>query len=148
MKNDSFLKEFLLSKSMINLVKSYLNSNDFSINASFFISNPLQISEEEKYKNAQYFHWDNDFKKFFKLYIYLTDVDENSGPHIFIPRTHKKKLPEHKLCRLYSDKQIYSSYKDSRKFIGEAGSLFFTDSYGLHKAETPKSKSRRNRSSF
>jgi ectoine hydroxylase-related dioxygenase (phytanoyl-CoA dioxygenase family) len=140
--NNKLFQEFLLSNSMINLVKSYLNTNNFSVNASFFISNPLEISEEEKYKNAQYFHWDNDFRKFFKLYLYLTDVDENSGPHIFIPGTHKKKRADHKLCRLYSDSQIYSSYEKSQKFLGKAGSLFFVDSYGLHKGETPKSNSR------
>ena len=139
---NSLLKDFLLSDSLVNLAKSYLNTKDFSINASFFISNPLQIPKKEKYKNAQYFHWDNDFKKFFKLYIYLNVVDESNGPHIFIPRTHKKKLPDHKLCRLYSDSDIYSSYEESKKFIGKAGTLFFADSYGIHKGEAPQLNSR------
>jgi len=142
LKKESRLKDFILSESITDLVRSYLNTNNFSVNASFFISSPLHTSEEEKYRNAQYFHWDNDFKKFLKLYVYLTDVDENSGPHIFIPGTHKKKLFDHKLCRLYSDDQIYSSYKDIKKFIGKAGSLFFVDSYGIHKGDTPKSRSR------
>ena len=115
----------------------YHNSNDFSINASFFISNPLQISEEEKYKNAQYFHWDNDFTKFFKLYIYLNDVDHENGPHIFIPRTHKDKKRDNKLCRLYSDDNIKNNYQDSKIFTGKAGSMFFVDSYGIHKGLTP-----------
>jgi hypothetical protein len=140
--NNSLLKDLLLSEAMINLAKSYLNTNDFSVNASFFVSNPIQISETEKYQNAQYFHWDNDFKKFFKLYLYLTDVNDGSGPHIFIPGTHKKKLPSHQLCRLYSDRQIYSSYPEFKKFLGKAGSLFFVDSYGIHKGETPTSNSR------
>ena len=140
--NNSLLKDFLLSDAMVNLAKSYLNTSDFSVNASFFVSNPVQISEIEKYQNAQYFHWDNDFKKFFKLYVYLTDVDEGSGPHIFVPGTHKKKLSSHQLCRLYSDQQIYSSYPETKKFLGKAGSLFFVDSYGIHKGETPTSNSR------
>lgn len=140
--NNSLLKDFLLSEAMVNLARSYLNTNDFSVNASFFVSNPVQISESEKYQNAQYFHWDNDFKKFFKLYVYLTDVDEGSGPHIFVPGTHKKKLANHQLCRLYSDQQIYSSYSETKKFLGKAGSLFFVDSYGIHKGETPTSNSR------
>ena len=140
--DNSLLKDFLLSEAMVNLARSYLNTNDFSVNASFFVSNPVQISETEKYQNAQYFHWDNDFKKFFKLYVYLTDVDEGSGPHIFVPGTHKKKLASHQLCRLYSDQQIYSSYSETKKFLGKAGSLFFVDSYGIHKGETPTSNSR------
>ena len=139
---ESLLKNILFSDSMMEFSRSYLNCNNFSVNATFFVSNPIKISEEEKYKNAQYFHWDNDFRKFFKLYIYLTDVDQNSGPHIYIPETHKKKLSQYKLCRLYSDAKVYAGYSNLKVFTGKAGSLFFVDSYGLHKGETPKSKSR------
>ena len=91
-----------------------VNSKKISVNASFFISNPLKISESEKYRNAQYFHWDNDFTKFFKMYIYLNDVDNNNGPHIYIPHTHKIKKNENKLCRLYSDTNIKDNYKVSQ----------------------------------
>jgi hypothetical protein len=139
---DSVLKDFLLSEPILSIAKSYLDTRDLSINATFFVSNPLKIDESEKYKNAQYFHWDNDFSKFFKLYIYLTDVDENSGPHVYITGTHKQKFPEHSLCRLYSDESIYNKYKIPKKFIGQAGSMFLVDSYGLHKGETPTEKSR------
>ena len=138
----SSLRDILFSDTMMEFARAYLGCKNFSVNATFFVSNPLKITEEEKYRNAQYFHWDNDFRKFFKLYIYLTDVELDSGPHIYIPKTHKNKLPEYKLCRLYSDKKIYSNYPNPKVFTGKAGSLFLVDSYGLHKGETPKSKSR------
>ena len=91
LKKDSKVKTFLTSRPIISLAKNYLNSQHFSISASFILSNPIEISKQEKYSNAQFFHWDNDFSKFLKLYIYLTDVDEDSGPHIYIPKSHKKK---------------------------------------------------------
>ena len=139
---DSSLRNILFSDSIMEFAKAYLGCNNFSVNATFFVSNPLQITEEEKYRNAQYFHWDNDFRKFFKLYIYLTDVDLDSGPHVYIPETHKNKLPDFRLCRLYSDTKVYGDYPRPKVFTGKAGSLFFVHSYGLHKGETPKSKSR------
>jgi len=139
---ESVLRNILYSDAIMEFARAYLNCNNFSVNATFFISNPLQTTEQEKYRNAQYFHWDNDFRKFFKLYIYLTDVDYDSGPHIYIPTTHKYKLPEYKLCRLYPDSKIYADYPNPKIFTGKAGSLFMVDSYGLHKGETPKSKSR------
>ena len=142
LKKGSSLRDILFSDSIMEFTKAYLGCNNFSVNATFFVSNPLQITEEEKYRNAQYFHWDNDFRKFFKLYIYLTDVDLDSGPHVYIPETHKNKLPDFRLCRLYSDKKVYGDYPRPKVFTGRAGSLFFVDSYGLHKGETPKSKSR------
>ena len=142
LKNDCTIKSLLLSKPVISLAKNYLNTDTFSISAAFFVSIPGEISREEKYANAQYFHWDNDFSKFFKLYIYLTDVDDNSGPHIFIPKTHKKKLLRTGLARLYDDDLIYNLYKKKIKFNGKSGSIFFTDGYGLHKGETPTKNSR------
>ena len=72
----------------------------------------------------------------------MSDVDEDSGPHIFIPGTHKKKKKIHKLSRLFDDKNIYSSYKEKKIFHGKKGSAFLVDSYGLHKGETPKNKPR------
>ena len=32
---------------------------------------------------------------------------------------------------------IYSVYENKKIFVGPAGTSFFTDSYGLHKGETP-----------
>ena len=142
LKNNCTIKSLLLSKPVISLAKNYLNTDTFSISAAFFASTPGEISREEKYANAQYFHWDNDFSKFFKLYIYLTDVDDNSGPHIFIPKTHKNKLFSTSLARLYDDDLIYNSYKNKIKFNGKSGSIFFADGYGLHKGETPTKNSR------
>tara|TARA_Y100000590_G_scaffold438510_1_gene561414 strand:- start:332 stop:1285 length:954 start_codon:yes stop_codon:yes gene_type:complete len=140
--NNANLKNFVLSKEILKLVSSYINSKTISINASYFISLPIKTSKYEKYENAQYFHWDNDFTKFLKLYIYLTDVDEQSGPHIYVSKTHKQKKINHSLSRLYSDQDIYNSYKDIKKFCANEGAFFFTDSYGIHKGEEPKIKPR------
>ncbi len=142
LKKDSILKEFLTSKEILSFVKSYLNTKHVSINASFFISNPVKTSREKKFSDAQYFHWDNDFTKFLKFYIYLTDIDANSGPHVFVEKTHKFKKREHRLCRVFSDNNIYQNYKDVKEFHGDSGSAFFVDSYGLHKGKSPNSKSR------
>tara|TARA_B100000073_G_C23639711_1_gene536120 strand:+ start:105 stop:1076 length:972 start_codon:yes stop_codon:yes gene_type:complete len=134
---DCTLKKIILSKEILKIAENYLNSKKISVNASFFISNPLKISENEKYRNAQYFHWDNDFTKFFKMYIYLNDVNNENGPHIYIPQTHKIKKNDNKLCRLYSDLNIKNNYQNSKTFVGKAGSTFFVDSYGIHKGLTP-----------
>ena len=74
---ESYVKKLLTSEPFLSLAQNFLNTNSFSINASFFISNPAIITKEEQYANAQYFHWDNDFTKFLKIYIYLSDVDED-----------------------------------------------------------------------
>ena len=40
----------ILSDEIINIARSYLNTDGLSINATFFISNSLKISEEENIK--------------------------------------------------------------------------------------------------
>lgn len=136
-KKSNCLKNILLSKEVLDLVSRYVGSNFLSINSTYFITLPIKTDKNEKYKNAQFFHWDNDFTKFLKLYIYLSDVDESSGPHIFVSGTHKHKKLEHSLARLYSDENIFGSYKNIKIFNGCEGSFFFTDSYGIHKGMTP-----------
>ena len=139
---NSKVKTFLTSKPMVSLVKNYLNTEKFSISAQFFISTPVKTNDQEKYGNAQFFHWDNDFSKFLKLYIYLTDVDDDSGPHIYIPKTHKNKKLKTILPRLYDDNLIYDLYKTKKKYKGKIGSIFFTDGYGIHKGEIPNKNPR------
>ena len=136
--NNLTLNRIIFSDEIINIAKSYLNTNKISINATFFISNSIETTEKEKYKNAQYFHWDNDFTKFFKLYIYLNDVNLDNGPHIFVPGTHKSKKKENRLCRLFSDENINQNYKETKTFLGKRGTFFFVDSYGIHKGLAPK----------
>tara|TARA_B100000787_G_scaffold170141_1_gene164312 strand:- start:2620 stop:3588 length:969 start_codon:yes stop_codon:yes gene_type:complete len=140
---ENCISNFLLSDACVKLAKSYLGATTMTISASYFISfASSNLEEKEKIANAQYFHWDNDFSKFLKLYIYLSDVDENSGPHVFVPRTHKKKLFKHKLHRPYADSDIYNSYPKVKSFLGNKGSSFFVDSYGLHKGEMLKKNNR------
>ena len=137
------ISDLLLSNSLLRLAKLYLGSEKISISCSYFISIPKEnMTEKDKISNAQYFHWDNDFTKFLKLYIYLSDVNDDSGPHIFVPGTHKKKMFKHQLHRPYSDNDIYDSYAEVKKFLGKTGTLFFVDSYGLHKGELPKNNNR------
>ena len=140
--NCPVLKNFLTSREVMSVVKSYLNTNSVSISAMFFISNPTATNEYQKSKAAQAFHWDNDFRKFLKFYIYLTDVDDDSGPHIFVEKTHKSKGRRHSLCRVYDDESVYRYYNKIKSFTGKSGSSFFVDSYGLHKGEAPKKNSR------
>ena len=113
LKNNSILREFLTSKEILAIVKNYLNTNVVSVNAAFF-----------------------------KFYIYLTDVDQNSGPHLFVEKSHKYKDKQHKLCRLFSDDNVFKIYKNIKEFNGKSGSAFFVDSYGLHKGKSPNKKSR------
>lgn len=142
LRNQSYIKDFVCNPKILDLASNYLQSDFLSINCSTIVSIPRKVSKSEKIANAQAFHYDSDFSSFLKLYIYLTDVDDHSGPHIYIRGTHLKKDKNHILHRPYFDKEIVKDYNDFFKVKGKKGSFFFEDAYGLHKGESPSKKPR------
>jgi hypothetical protein len=144
LKKDSILKKIATSSIFYTIAKNYLKSEKLTINTHCFISHPLEVNEQEKKNNAQYFHYDCDYRKFLKIFVYLTDVDRNSGPHCFVENTHIKKKFKHILAKRIDDNEILNSYpaKDYREFIKPKGSIIFEDTFGLHKGSFPKKESR------
>ena len=138
------IKELIKSNLFLNVAKNYIGSNKLEVTAECYISNPFLINEDQKKDNAQYYHYDLDYKRFLKIFLYLTDVNEESGPHIFIEGTHKKKKIKHILSERISDIEIKENYDDKLKkiILGEKGKVIFEDTFGLHKGLSPKNKSR------
>ena len=93
------------------------------------------------------FHVD-DNKPNIKLFVYLTDVDENNGPFCLVPNTGSWKLKGSKLRAifweifrlrffLYNFLVDYSMYESKKKlFTGVSGTHFLADTTCLHK-DTP-----------
>ena len=144
LKKTKKLKELATSKFFIELSKKYLNPKKISIASQCYISNPVKISEKDKKDNAQYFHYDNDYRKFFKVFIYLNDVDLSAGPHSFVAKTNTKKYFKHLLAERIDDNEVKKSYdnKNIKTFKGKEGKVIVEDTFGLHKGTSPSSKSR------
>jgi len=134
----------LISESFVNIAKKYLNTNNLTCKIECYISNPLKTNHEEMKKNAQFYHYDCDYKKFLKIFIYLNDVDTESGPHVYIQKTHKKKFFKHILAERINDEEVLKFYGNENQiiFTKDEGSVIIEDTFGLHKGEVPKSKSR------
>ncbi len=112
----------------------------------------------EKEVAAEMFHRDRPCFKFAKLFMYLTDVDSDSGPHQFVQHSHsiesiqKFLLPKHPgldINSLFSDGRgaevtktlLNKMGNDVITFTGPAGTSFIEYTYGLHRGTRPaKSK--------
>ena len=85
----------------------------------------------------QGFHRDCDDWRFIKVFVYLTDVDEAAGPHVYVRGSHQ----EHCSVRLqpYSDDDIGRRYGASciASITGQAGAGFAVDTHGIHKGMVP-----------
>jgi hypothetical protein len=90
----------------------------------------------------QAFHRDCDDWRFIKVFVYLTDVDAGSGPHVYVQGTQL----EHCNMRLrtYSDSEIMQAYGANRvvSITGAAGFGFAVNTHGIHKGMLPTQRPR------
>ena len=91
---------------------------------------------------TQTFHRDCDDWKFFKLFLYLVDVDEETGPHIYIEGSHKRTAEL--FAKPYDEEKLRETFGADRfhSFTGAAGTTFLCDTYGIHKGAVPTGKAR------
>jgi len=93
-------------------------------------------------EHAELFHRDYDDLRFVKLFVYLTDVDADSGPHAFIRGSHRTpKLMER---RRFSTDEVGANYppEDHLELSGPAGTAFLENTFGLHRGIPPRSRPR------
>ena len=81
------------------------------------------------------FHYDRfDFRSL-TLFIYLTDVDHSSGPHIVIEGTHDNKSFPDLYHNILSDTAAHRKFGDRIKVIlGPRGTMLFEETSSYHKA--------------
>lgn len=91
-----------------------------------------------KAEHAELFHRDVDDWLFIKLFIYITDVDEDSGPHVFVRGSHR----DGRLAKIarYTDEQVVEAFGASNvlRLSAPAGTSFLENTYGMHKGQLPK----------
>lgn len=111
-------------------------------------------SPDQQSAPPQCLHRDRDDFKFCKLFLYLTDVGPDNGPHTYFPLSHDwSTLKELLKTRGYAVNELPSLFmgngrqldeaintyfaNDLREFTGPAGSTFLVNTYGFHKGKVP-----------
>jgi hypothetical protein len=92
--------------------------------------------------SAQSFHRDRDDWRCLKLFVYLTDVDETSGPHHFVRGSHRTR-PE-LFWRTYEAEALEKAFgRDAICVVtGAAGTAFLEATIGIHAGPNPISQPR------
>jgi len=92
--------------------------------------------------DVQAFHRDSDDWRYMKVLVYLTDVDDEAGPHVYVKGTHRTRAPMR--LQLYKDAEIRQRYGDDQLIVatGAAGFGFAVDTSGIHKGAVPTRKPR------
>jgi hypothetical protein len=91
---------------------------------------------------TQKFHRDREGWRSVKLFVYLTDVDEVAGPHMYACGSHRTRSSLRARC--YSDAEVAArtGSQNIATITGEAGFGFLADTFGLHKGESPAARER------
>jgi hypothetical protein len=125
---------------LLKIAKTYLGGPPIHQGTRLRWSFATNLSDFEKFKLNQTFHYDLDDYCAIKFFFYLTDVGTTDGPHICISGSHKSKKFLHKLLRgIYNEDEMIKLYqKDSVKSIyGNSGYGFVEDIFIIHKGLTP-----------
>lgn len=125
--------------SLLKLAQEYLGSKPiFDVFGMWWHTNFQSGPDSEA---AQYYHFDLDRIKWLKIFIYLTDVGENNGPHTFVEGSHRSgSIPHSMLKQGYArinDDQVIAHYGASKQieFLASRGTIIIEDTRGLHKGK-------------
>jgi hypothetical protein len=97
---------------------------------------------------AQFYHFDLDRLKWLKVFVYLTDVGQQDGPHSFVEGSHVPGgIPDHFLKKGYarlSDDEVLAHYGRNSEvtFAAPRGTIIVEDTRGLHKGNPVSGNSR------
>lgn len=86
-------------------------------------------------QQAENFHRDVDDWRFVKLFMYLTDVDQSKGPHVYVRKS--ANVGKAEPIRRLTDEEVRAGHAadDIVQMIGTAGEAFLENTYGIHKGQ-------------
>ncbi len=146
--DNPFMNKAALHPQMLAIVNSYLGMCGQLLHFTLNITKVVDKSSVPV--QSQRWHRDPEDKKMCKIFIYLSDVDEGSGPFVYLPQSHYGG----KYWRLFPTRPPVGSYPpegamekifkpENLKFCtGKAGTVVFADTSGLHRGGYATQKER------
>ncbi|GAB3459669.1 hypothetical protein GCM10027321_17940 [Massilia terrae] len=128
------LHELAMDDRIVDLATGYFNAKPYLDSIQAWWS----YSGNETPQEAENFHRDNDGIRFLKFFIYMTDVGEANGPHVFVEGSPRSPVLT-QLGRL-GDAQVEEAFGKEKilVMIGKAGDAFLEDTFGIHKGQLPR----------
>jgi hypothetical protein len=140
--NCSKIKQITQDSHILDIAAKYLGYQPVLIGNRLFWSFATRATSAERMPFAQvFFHYDMYDYRALNFFFYLTNVDLNSGAHLCVRGTHRKKKIFHKLSLFLrkKDEEIFEGYGKENvvRLCGGAGFGFIEDPYCFHRAMPP-----------
>ena len=125
------VQELATDPFILKIVQNYLSCNPILCQTNCWYS-----CVGNKAERTQQFHQDYDDINFLKIFIYLTDVDESSGPHSCISTSINNIIepPNYEPSTRLTDTFAMNKYGDKIKvFTGKMGTIIIENTNGFHR---------------
>lgn len=132
---------------LIEIARKYLGYYPTLItrHLTWSFASDLDEAQTQKLYPPTNFHYDVAGFNFVTVSFFITDVDENTGPHIMIEKSHNSK-PLQMLFRsnIQKEADVWRYYNRSQELTitGNAGFGFFQDPSCIHRLKLPKNGNR------
>jgi len=140
---DPVIDDIAKDPQILAVARKYFNAEPVHVMTNLFWSFPLEPHQRPtgRRQGTLTFHFDVDDYQAVRMFLYLTDVDEFTGPHVRVPRSHLHKRFWHRVSpfRSRSDEVIAEVYgQDAIDTVtGPGGTGFLEDAFCFHKAALP-----------
>lgn len=144
--NNPEVQGLLADRSLLCLTQQYLGCQPVADVLSMWWHTNFHAQPDSE--AAQYFHFDMDRIKWLKVFIYLSDVGIDNGPHSFVVGSHRDGgVPWHLGRKGYSrlsDEEVLAEYGAERclSVTAPRGSIIVEDTRGLHKGNAVRGDAR------
>lgn len=144
--NNPDVQALLADPSLLSLAQEYLGCRPVADVVNMWWH--TNFHDQPDAEAAQFFHFDMDRLKWLKVFIYLTDVGPDNGPHTFVRGSQRTGgIPSRLLMRGYkrlTDEEVLAHYppSDCIRFTAPRGTIIVEDTRGLHKGANVRGDSR------
>lgn len=124
---------------LLTIVHEYLGVPPIFDTPVVFMNSNAPLDERGLSNTAQLYHHDMHRLAFVKLFMYLTDVGPDDGPHAMIPGTHVSRPDGMWIDGRSTDETVarHGLLEKEVRITGPAGTLFMADTRALHKGVHP-----------
>lgn len=122
--------DFVFSNQVLSTATWYLNGRPKLNSCHLIFSRPFD--EKTGLQTSQLWHLDSDDFRMLRVFLYLSEVEEDAGPFTFAPKEPEAIRKRSLWLRRFSDEQFTVRYGGSSppvvRFLGGIGSTLFIDS--------------------
>ncbi|MFB9912785.1 hypothetical protein [Rhizobium paknamense] len=132
---------------LIAIARQYLGAQARLITTRVWWSFPTEATEaDRRLASLDKFHFDLDDWRMLKFFFNINEVDEGTGPHVFVKGSHQRRMLKHQYTLLvgHPADEVLDYYGPDRAvtLTGPAGSGFVEDPFGFHMGTVPTKKPR------